>query len=89
MGILLGYGRHNAELFQKQIDHPRMSSILEPIASQPPNICLVNQVNFGADFNWPETHRLKREYGAVHRELSLLFQEESWMEYLIELLAKD
>jgi len=115
LGILLGYGRHNAELFQRRniLHSPEaevpflpdqkpkkgFSSIegelkyldqhLQPITLEDSLLLLVTPVNFVADPDHPETVLLKQKYDSIHKELTIIFKRDDWLDTLFSQIYSD
>lgn len=79
LGIMLGYGRHNAELFE--------NGALRPLTQEDPCLFQVTPINFAVDPLHPETSVLKKKYDALHNELTTLFMRENWIERIIDKLG--
>lgn len=101
LGVMLGFGRHNAELFQRREEltnqefFPANEEEVEYLwqhlqcARNPPNYLLkVTDVGFAGDLDDPETHILVKKYESLHDELILIFDREDWLEVILSKLLE-
>jgi len=99
MGILFGYGRHNAELFQKRYDfikrYPNKRKEcpynlkLTSLSETSPNPLMMDLPRFAADLNHPETKQLLQKYRSQRREILKRYQSGDFLEVTLQQLCKE
>jgi hypothetical protein len=101
LGMILSYGKHNAQLFQKYhgLHLMRCTTPLFPETERetqkcelgffqdfPPFLLQFDFVNFAADRTHPETRSLIQKYSQVGQKLSRLYKRDNWFDRILEQL---
>ena len=100
LGILLGYGTHNARLFQKYYGLKLMKStvplfqpdsdervFLDCFQDMPEWLSRVGVVNFAADRSAPETSDLQRKYAQLSDKILKILDSPDWFEQILDKLS--
>ncbi|WP_068471249.1 hypothetical protein [Candidatus Protochlamydia phocaeensis] len=100
-GILLGYGKHNAMLYNKRergyfdcttLSHVAMqkSSIkLEPCGDYNYSPLIIESVNFVGDLNHPETIELTQKYQRQRGQISAIYAKGNFLEITLSQFTSD
>ena len=99
MGILFGYGEHNAELFEKRNEFIKMFPNkrkntpfkLQPFSSTqlPLNALMINLPQFVADLDNAETKQLKQKYLLQRREILKRYESGDFLEITLQKLCEE
>lgn len=97
IGILFGYGRHNADLFQKKYEfvkrYPNKRTNcpfkLQPFNTSglPLNSLMLNLPCFAADWKHPETKQLSQKYHSQRQEVLKQYQSGDFLETTLQQLC--
>ncbi len=97
MGILLGYGEHNATLFYKKSKRFRYARYLFPIEEKKLEcsdtesypMMIVNAVQFLADLQHPETKFLQKKYKDLRKKIADIYSQGDMLEITLSQLTSD
>lgn len=96
-GILLGYGSHNAALYNKQDreylnlgDFTKYSQIsLEPIGDYHYSPLRIGSVYFAGDLQHPETKALQQKYQNLRGKISAIYAQGDFLEITLSKLTEN
>lgn len=101
LGILLGYGTHNAYHFNKRNLHffdrfyPKKMALeskkinLEFFGEERHPMMIVNPVQFAADLSHPETIKLDKKYRELRTKISSIYSNGNFLEKTLSQLTSD
>ena len=101
LGILLGYGAHNATLFNQRQHHffdifkrdkatlETKKNKLEFFGEERHPVMIVNPVQFAADLAHPETIRLDKKYKALRIKIGTIYSKEDLLAKTLSQLTSD
>lgn len=93
-GLLLGYGRHNAYLYErsKQSRHARIlfpqKLTLSCCGEEYHPMMIVNPLTFKGDLDNPETEILCKKYKGLHKKISYIYSKGDLLELTLSQLTK-
>jgi hypothetical protein len=99
LGLLLGYGKHNAVLYEKREKHALISLKWDSIQSNSPSLryfgdysyspLLIKSVHFVADLSHPETQLLQKKYQYLRGKISEIYSQGDFLKItLSKLISK-
>jgi hypothetical protein len=96
LGILLGYGEHNASLFYKRSkrSHARKLFPLDEVKLECTDkesypMMLINPVQYSADLDHPETKALQKKYKNLRKKISEIYSQGDFLEITLTQLSSD
>jgi hypothetical protein len=96
LGILLGYGEHNASIFKKRKHHFLSDSVLKSIQSKPASfeennhpMMFVKPVQFVSDWEHSKTIALQEKYRRLRGEISAIYAKGDFLEITLSKLTEE
>lgn len=88
LGILLGYGKHNAMLFYQK-NKICKQTCLSSFCRYPHSLSRIKFIGFMADHHHPETERLNKQYQKLHGKISVLYAKGNFLEVTLAQLISE